>query len=86
MEQVQVKIRGTVSTQRYGTLMSGDILRTDAAYAKFLVEECMAGEIVGHSIQLTNSEIIDVVVERTKLAIAKEIANGAPKKRGRKPQ
>jgi hypothetical protein len=46
MEQVQVKIRGTVSTQRYGTLMSGDILRTDAAYAKFLVEECMAGEII----------------------------------------
>jgi hypothetical protein len=43
---VSVKIKGTVATQRYGTLVSGDILRTDAAYAKHLVEDCSAGSYV----------------------------------------
>ena len=46
MELVQVKIKGTVVTSRYGTLASGDVLRTDAAFAKHLVEECQAGEYV----------------------------------------
>ena len=45
-ELVSVKIKGTVATQRYGTLVSGDILRTDAAYAKHLVEDCSAGSYV----------------------------------------
>lgn len=44
MEKVQVKIRGIVSTTLYGTLESGDILRTDAAFAKHLVEDCHAAE------------------------------------------
>lgn len=39
MEQVEVEITGMVITQRYGTLNTGDILRTDAAFAKHLVEE-----------------------------------------------
>jgi hypothetical protein len=43
-EQVQVKIKGIVATQRYGTLESGDILRTDADFAKFLVEDCQAAD------------------------------------------
>lgn len=43
---VEVKIRGIVSTQRYGTLEAGDVLRTDAEYAHFLVEDCQAGEYV----------------------------------------
>jgi len=43
---VEVKISGIVSTQRYGTLETGDILRTDAEYARFLVESCQAGEYV----------------------------------------
>jgi hypothetical protein len=43
MDLVQVKIKGTVVTSRYGTLSSGDMLRTDAAYAKHLVEECGVG-------------------------------------------
>lgn len=46
MDLVQVKIRGTVVTARYGTLVSGDLLRTDAAFAKHLVEDCGAGEYV----------------------------------------
>lgn len=43
-ELVQVKIKGIVSTVKYGTLESGDILRTDAAFAKHLVEDCFAAE------------------------------------------
>lgn len=39
MEQVEVEIIGMVITQRYGTLNTGDILRTDAAFAKHLVED-----------------------------------------------
>lgn len=39
MEQVEVEITGMVITQRYGTLNTGDILRTDAEFAKHLVEE-----------------------------------------------
>lgn len=43
-ELVQVKIKGIVATVKYGTLESGDILRTDAAFAKHLVEDCGAAE------------------------------------------
>ena len=44
MEQVQVKIIGMAITQRYGTLSTGTLLRTDAAFAKHLVEDCHAAE------------------------------------------
>lgn len=43
---VEVKISGIVSTQCYGTLETGDILRTDKEYARFLVEDCKAGQYV----------------------------------------
>jgi hypothetical protein len=46
MELVAVKIKGTTITARYGTLGTGDILRTDAAFAKHLVEDCKAAEYV----------------------------------------
>lgn len=46
MELVQVRIKGIVVTQRYGALSHGDILRTDAAYAQHLVEECHAAEYI----------------------------------------
>ncbi|WP_041742289.1 hypothetical protein [Collimonas fungivorans] len=46
MDLVQLKIIGLVITHRYGTLSSGDILRTDAAYAKHLVEDCGAAEYI----------------------------------------
>lgn len=42
MELVSVKIRGTVVTARYGTLTAGDVLRTDADYARHLVDDCKA--------------------------------------------
>jgi hypothetical protein len=41
-----VKIKGLVVTSRYGALSSGDLLRTDAAFAKHLVEDCAAAEYV----------------------------------------
>lgn len=41
---VQVRIKGIVTTSKYGTLSSGDILRTDAAFAKHLVEDCGAAD------------------------------------------
>lgn len=44
MEQVQVKITAMVMTNRYGTLSNGDVLRTDAEFAKHLVDECGAAE------------------------------------------
>jgi hypothetical protein len=44
MNLVSLKIRGTVVTSRYGVLSSGDVLRTDAEYARHLVDECKAAE------------------------------------------
>ena len=41
---IAVKITGTVITQRYGVLVSGEILRTDEAFARHLVEDCHAGK------------------------------------------
>lgn len=46
MELVQVRIKRLVITQRYGTLSSNDLLRTDAAFARHLVEDCAAAEYV----------------------------------------
>jgi len=44
MNLVQVRITRTVATTRYGTLVSKDLLRTDAAFARFLVEDVAAAE------------------------------------------
>lgn len=41
MDQVEVEITGMAITARYGTLGTGDILRTDAAFAAHLVDECL---------------------------------------------
>lgn len=40
MSLVAVKIRTTVVTSQYGTLVNGDILRTSPEFARHLVEEC----------------------------------------------
>lgn len=44
MELVEVEIIGQAITARYGTLNTGDVLRTDAAFAKHLVEDCAAAK------------------------------------------
>ena len=46
MELVQVQITTTAVTARYGTLVSGDILRTDAEFARHLVEDCKAAKYI----------------------------------------
>lgn len=46
MEQVQVRILGIVSTNTYGNLEPGTVLRTDAAFARHLVEDCAAAEYI----------------------------------------
>lgn len=49
MDNVEVKIKSMVITSRYGTLQSGALLRTDAAFARHLVHECNAAEYVGQA-------------------------------------
>lgn len=71
MEQVQVKIIGMVITQRYGTLSSGTILRTDAAFAKHLVEDCHAAEYM-------DSPIVMVAAEKVTKARAKKTIDAVP--------
>lgn len=43
---VEVKILAMTMTSKYGNLSSGDVLRTDPAYAKHLVEDCHAAEYI----------------------------------------
>lgn len=44
MEQVQIEILTQTITAQYGTLEAGVTLRTTAAFAKHLVEDCMAAK------------------------------------------
>ena len=46
MNLVEIQITATVVTARYGTLSHGDLLRTDAAFARHLVEDCAAAEYI----------------------------------------
>lgn len=46
MDLVEVEITGMAITARYGTLQTGTILRTDAAYAAHLVDDCGAAKYV----------------------------------------
>ncbi|MDQ0040823.1 HeH/LEM domain-containing protein [Variovorax boronicumulans] len=46
MELVEVEILTQTITQRYGVLSQGDILRTDAAFARHLVKESFSGKYV----------------------------------------
>ena len=41
---VEVEILGQVITSQYGTLNTGDILRTNEAFAKHLVDDCAAAK------------------------------------------
>ena len=41
---IEVEILGQVITHQYGVLSTGDVLRTDAAFAKHLVEDCGAAK------------------------------------------
>ena len=41
---VEVEILGCVMTAQYGTLSTGDILRTSAEFAAHLVDDCAAAK------------------------------------------
>ncbi len=43
---VKVKIKTTVITSQYGTLLTGDELTTNAEFAKHLVDDCNAAEYI----------------------------------------
>lgn len=43
-DQVEIRITALVITAQYGTLSSGTILRTNAAFARHLIEDCRAAE------------------------------------------
>lgn len=40
----QIRITNTVVTPQYGSLSNGDVLRTNPAFAKHLVEQCKAAK------------------------------------------
>lgn len=46
MNLVELRIKRTLDTSRYGALSDGDILRTDAAYARHLVDDLDAATYV----------------------------------------
>lgn len=46
MELIRLKITATVITARYGALSPGDMLNTDLAFAKHLVDDCKAAKFV----------------------------------------
>ena len=46
MELARLKITATVITARYGALSPGDMLNTDLAFAKHLVNDCKAARFV----------------------------------------
>lgn len=56
MQTVQVKIRTTVVTHQYGTLSTGDILRTNTEFARHLVEDCAAADYITAPVAADASE------------------------------
>ena len=44
MNLVQLRIKRTIDTSRYGAMSAGDMLRTDAAYARHLVADLDAAD------------------------------------------
>lgn len=53
---VLVKITGFVRSSRYGDLETGDFLRTDKVFARYLVEEAKAARYVMSSSNLKTKE------------------------------
>lgn len=46
MELIEVEITGQIITAQYGTLSTGDILRTGATFAAHLVDDCNAAKYI----------------------------------------
>ncbi len=65
---VEVEILGCVMTAQYGTLSTGDLLRTSEAFAKHLVEDCAAAKYT----------------QAMPVEVAEEVAETAPAKRNKR--
>ena len=68
MDLIQVRITGLISTTRYGNLQPGDLLRTDAAFARHLVEDCAAAEYITAPSDEATSPAHDTKPKRAKKA------------------
>ncbi|HQR84528.1 MAG: hypothetical protein B7Y05_08700 [Polynucleobacter sp. 24-46-87] len=66
MKLCLVKITNTVVTSQYGTLESGDILRTNPAFAKHLVEECKAAKFIENPPSIEPTETVQKTVTKVK--------------------
>ena len=76
MDQVQIKITAPqVITARYGTLSNGDVLRTDAAFARHLVEDCAAAKYLdGSAVTSAVTSASSTATTRSKRRTKKETA------------
>lgn len=72
MALVTVTITGQAITARYGTLNTGDVLRTDAEFARHLVEDCSAAVYSKIKVAPTAEVAMDVIdVVKSKLKKSK---------------
>jgi hypothetical protein len=68
---VEVEILGQVITHQYGTLNTGDVLRTSAEFAKHLVDDCGAAKYR----KVAGS---DAAQQQTAVAAAQAASDAAP--------
>jgi hypothetical protein len=59
----EVEILGIVVTHQYGTLNTGDVLRTDPAFARHLVEDCGAAKYRAQSEEASAEPAADTAAE-----------------------
>lgn len=76
MEKVTVRITAMqVITDRYGTLSNGDLLPTDAAFARHLVEDCAAAKYLdGSAVTSADTSANSPATTRPKRRTKKEAA------------
>ncbi len=66
MKLCLLKITSTVVTSQYGTLESGDILRTNAAFAEHLVNDCKAAKYIENPPSVEATETVQKTVTKVK--------------------
>lgn len=91
---VEVEILGCVITAQYGALKQGDILRTDAAFAAHLVNDCGAAKYTqamepvpeGEAVEGdgTGEPLPEIVIEETQAEPAPETVTAEPKPKKQK--
>ena len=79
MDQVEIEITSLAITARYGSLAAGAILRTDAAYAKHLVEDA-------HCAKYTADTAADAMPAKTPAAPAAKATRGPKSKPDPEPE